>query len=192
MVMVMEIYTREEFRLKQELLERKIVNGAVFIYATDTIYGIGCNARLPEAVKRIRDMKGTPNPFSVIAPSKEWIKDNCYIPKEAEEWLGKLPGPYTLIFKLKNKNVLGEGVTPGNHTLGVRIPDHWCREIAKNKNIPIITTSANRHGGTFMTSLESLDADIKSKVDFIIYEGKLKGKPSTLVRFEDKVKIQER
>lgn len=190
--MVVEIYTREEFKLKQELVERRIANGAVFIYATDTIYGIGCNAELAEAVKRVRDMKKTPNPFSVIAPSKGWIKENCSVPKEAEEWLRKLPGPYTLIFKLKNKNVLGEGVTPGNHTLGVRIPNHWCSGLARNKGVPILTTSANRHGGTFMTSLENLDAGIKSNVDFIIYEGELKGKPSTLVRFEGRVKVQER
>ncbi len=188
----MEVYTKEEFKLKQGYLERAVMNGAVFIYPTDTIYGIGCNACLQEAVARIREIKETPNPFSVIAPSKEWIKENCQVPKEAEEWLKKLPGPYTLIFKVKNKTAIADAVTPGRHTLGVRIPNHWCSEIAKNQNIPIVTTSANIHGGTFMTSLENLDKRVHSRVDFIIYEGELKGKPSTLVRFEDKVKIQER
>ncbi len=188
----MDIYTKEEFKLKQEVLEREILKGAVFIYATDTIYGIGCNAKLSIAVKRVRDIKQSPNPFSVIAPSKEWIKKNCKISKEAERWLEKLPGPYTLIFEIKNKGAVAEEVTPGRHSLGIRIPAHHCTKIAENKDIPIITTSANRHGETFMTSLETLDPRIKSKVDFMIYEGELKGRPSTLVRFEDKVKVQER
>lgn len=188
----MEIYTKEEFKLKQDYLERAIANGAVFIYPTDTIYGIGCNAKIQEAVLRVREIKETPNPFSVIAPSKEWIKQACYIPKEAEEWLKKLPGPYTLIFKVKEKDAIADAVTPGRHTLGVRIPKHWCSEIAQNKGIPIVTTSANIHGGTFMTSIENLDKTVCSKIDFIVYDGELKGRPSTLVRFEDKIKIQER
>ena len=43
-----------------------------------------------------------------------------------------------------------------------------------------------------MTSLNDLDSNIKSNVDYIIYEGKKLGKPSTLVIFDDKVKIKER
>lgn len=188
----MDIYTKEEFELKREVLEREILKGAVFIYATDTIYGIGCNAKLPGAVKRVRDIKQSPNPFSIIAPSKDWIKKNCEVSKEAEKWLEKLPGPYTLVFELKSKDAVAEEVTPGRHSLGVRIPMHSCTKIAENKGIPIITTSANKHGGTFMTSLETLDPKLKSKVDFMIYEGELTGRPSTIVRFEDQVKVQKR
>lgn len=188
---MVEIYTKDEFELKRELLESEIAKGAVFIYATDTIYGVGCNAMLPGAVKRIRNIKKSKNPFSIIAPSKNWIKENCDVPKEANEWLKKLPGAYTLILKLKNKNAIANGIT-SNTNLGIRIPDHHCTKIAKNQNIPIITTSANIHGGNFMTSLESLDSEIKSKVDFIIYEGELKGTPSTLIKFKENIKVEKR
>ena len=100
----MKIITKDE--LKHEKLDyaKEIKKGAVFIYPTDTIYGIGCNARLPEAVIRLRAIKKQRDrPLSVIVPSKEWIRDNCDSPNRVEmrRWIKKLPGSYTIILKLK-------------------------------------------------------------------------------------------
>tara|TARA_Y100000034_G_C6812031_1_gene364973 strand:- start:354 stop:851 length:498 start_codon:yes stop_codon:yes gene_type:complete len=165
----MKIYNKEEFNKNKEELLTKIKEGNIFIYPTDTIYGIGCDARNFEAVKRIRELKNRDEkPFSVIAPSKEWIIDNC-----EEKNLDKLPGPYTLILKLKNKECVASNVS-GLDTLGVRIPDHWFKV-----DIPIVTTSVNKSDKNNMTSLEDLDKDIK--VDFIIYEGEKKGKSSKII-----------
>ena len=165
----MKIYNKEKFNENKEKILTKIKEGNIFIYPTDTIYGIGCDARNFEAVKRIRELKNRDEkPFSVIAPSKEWIIDNC-----EEKNLDKLPGPYTLILKLKNKECVASNVS-GLDTLGVRIPDHWFKV-----DIPIVTTSVNKSDKNNMTSLEDLDKDIK--VDFIIYEGEKKGKSSKII-----------
>ena len=43
-----------------------------------------------------------------------------------------------------------------------------------------------------MTSLDDLDADIKSRVDFIVYEGVKKGQPSKIIDLTDNVKVTER
>jgi L-threonylcarbamoyladenylate synthase len=190
----MEILNKDEYKLRKQEILFKIKNGAVFIYPTDTIYGIGSNALHSKSVDRIREAKERSTmPFSVIAPSKEWIKENCNITKEAEEWLNKLPGPYTLIVKLKNKNAIESNVNVGMETIGIRIPEHWTSNIARELNVPIITTSANVTTKEFMTSLEDLDPSIQSKVDFIIYEGEIKGRPSTLVDLTKKdVEIKKR
>ncbi len=189
----MLILSKEELGQEKDIIKAKLKeNSPIFIYPTDTIYGIGCNALSKEAVEKVRIAKQrTKNPFSVIAPSKDWIMENCIVDDSGKEWLKKLPGPYTLIFKIKKKCV-AENVAPGLKTLGVRIPDHWFSDFVKELKIPIITTSANKSSEDFMTSLENLDMDIKGKIDFIIYEGEKIGRPSKIIDLTNKEKLIQR
>ena len=188
----MRVLNFNEFKLEKAAIIDSIIRGAIFIYPTDTIYGIGCNAMLSSAVKNVRKLKArTTNPFSVIAPSLEWIYENCIVTKEAEEWLGKLPGPYTLILKLK-KDCVSKEVNPSLKTLGVRIPYHWIRKVVAEANVPIVTTSVNKSNEDYMTSLEDLDSEIKGSVDFALYEGKKEGKPSKIVDLTKEARIIER
>ncbi|MDP3699226.1 MAG: L-threonylcarbamoyladenylate synthase [Nanoarchaeota archaeon] len=186
----MEILTKTELQMRFAEMAEQIRNGAVFIYPTDTIYGIGCNALDKKAVDKIRQLKDRPtNPFSIIVPSKGWITENCIVTKEAKEWLNKLPGPYTLILKLKNKIAIAKSVNQGEETIGIRIPAHWISGVVQKLGFPIVTTSTNRSGRSFMTTLEDLDPTIKDGVDFIIYEDEKKGRPSKIVNLvEGKVK----
>ncbi|OIO64711.1 threonylcarbamoyl-AMP synthase [Candidatus Woesearchaeota archaeon CG_4_10_14_0_2_um_filter_57_5] len=180
----------DEFRDRQHLLIEEIRKGAVFIHPTDTIYGIGANAQDKYAVQKVRDIKQRPEqPFSVMAPSIDWIRENCRIPKEAEEWLQKLPGPYTFVFKLKNKKAIAPETNNGVDTIGVRIPDHWFAKVVAEAGVPFVTTSANISGMDFMTSMETLHDDLNKKSDFIVYEGEKDGHPSTIVNFAEKEPI---
>jgi len=189
----MDILTVEQFEIEKERLFIGIREGCLFIHPTDTIYGIGCSALSSDAVQKVREIKNRyENPFSVIAPSKDWIKENCVVTKEAEKWLEKIPGPYTLILKLKNKKCVATNVNVGLDSLGVRMPDHWISMDVNELNVPIITTSANKSGEDFMTSLENLDDSVKSKVEFIVYEGEKHGRPSKIVDLTEKEKIIER
>lgn len=177
----MRILNFEELNLEKQSIIDAIINGTVFIHPTDTIYGIGCNAQNSNSVKKVRKLKArATNPFSVIAPSFDWIKENCILTKEAEEWLEKLPGPYTLIFKLKNSNCVAKEVNSGLNTLGIRIPNHWIRKLVAEAEVPVITTSVNKANEEYMTSLEDLDPTIKGGIDFVLYEGKKEGKPSKI------------
>ena len=188
----MQIFTKTELQLRFSEIAEQINSGAVFIYPTDTIYGIGCNALDTKAVDKIRMLKKRQNnPFSIIAPSKEWITENCIVTKEGKEWINKLPGPYTIILKLKNKNAVAKNVNQGEQTIGIRIPDHWFNEVVRKLSFPIVTTSANLSAKPFMTSLEDLDPAVKRGIDFIIYEGEKKGQPSKIVNLVNG-KIKER
>ena len=189
----MRILNADELKIEKDAIIESIIDGAVFIYPTDTIYGIGCNAQISKSVKKIRQLKArATNPFSVIAPSIEWIKENCVVAKEAEEWLDKLPGPYTLILKSKNQKCVAKDVNPGLGTLGVRIPNHWISKIVAEAEIPVVTTSVNRSGQDYMTSLEDLDPAVKKSIDFVIYEGAKEGRPSKIVNLTGSVEIIER
>ena len=98
----MTTVNKDEYNVNKSRILKQIKEGAVFIHPTDTIYGIGCDATNEAAVDKVRDAKQRKDlPFNIIAPSRDWVRANCEVDQEAEEWLAKLPGPYTIILKLK-------------------------------------------------------------------------------------------
>lgn len=198
----MRILNKDEFEQEEHTMLKELSKN-VFIYPTDSIYGIGCDATNPALVEKVRELKNsTIQPFSVIAPSKEWVYENCIVSAEAKDWVEKLGGAITingeekafsLILKLKNKNAIASNVIPGLDSLSVRIPDHWFSKFVHRLSVPIVTTSANPTGGNFMTSLENLHERIKAGVPYCIYEGEKKGNPSTLIHLDqEEIKVKVR
>lgn len=191
----MDTLTKDEFEAREFHYLREIDLGKLFLYPTDTVYGIGCDATNSEAVLKVCEAKNRPvgKPFSVIAPSLSWIKENCIIPRHAEEWLEKLPGPYTFIFELRTLQCVAPEVLGGGKTLGIRMPAHWFSAKVKKLEKPIVTTSVNPTGEMFMTSLDNLHDSIKGKVSFIVYEGEKIARPSTLVKLNSEdIEVVER
>jgi len=177
-------------------LNEEVLAGKIFVYPTDTIYGLGCNALNESAVQKIREIKNRDKnkPLSVIAPSIEWIKENFIIDINLEKYL---PGPYTLILKKKNLDFLSH--ISDSESLGIRIPNSEFTERIQKIGFPFITTSVNISGEPFVNKISDIKPEILNKVDFIIYVGerlhepdvkkfirvgsrvKLSGKPSTLI-----------
>lgn len=186
----MLVINKEEFLNSKRKFLKKLKE-SVFIYPTDSIYGLGCDATNSELVGKLRKLKKSNlQPFSVIAPSKDWVKDNCVVSKEQKKYFDALGSKinidnklhcFTLILKLKNKDAVAHNVTQGAQTLGVRIPDNWFSDVVSDFGKPIVTTSANPIGENFMTSLDDLNSVLKRGVDFIIYEGEKKSVPSTIL-----------
>lgn len=166
-------------------LIKAIKKGAILLYPTDTVHGIGCNASDKDAVKRLRAIKMQHDrPLSIIAPSKQWIYDNLELNSAAKKAvLEKLPGPYTLILPLKNKRCIAENVTLNKSTLGVRLPDHPFAELIKEAKTPFITTSANLAGQPIPKKKSQLPEEITDKIDYLIWVDNKNKKASTILDF---------
>jgi len=159
-------------------LKKEILNGKIFIYPTDTIYGLGCDATNEKAVNKIKQIKerDKDKPLSIIAPNKEWIKENCIVNTDLDKYL---PGPYTLILKKKISNFLNH--ISSTDSLGIRIPDNeFCKQIQKS-NVPFVTTSVNLSHEPFATEISTISPSILEQVDHIIEQENLSGTPSTLI-----------
>ena len=171
------------FRLNEvdSKLVLKLLSG-LFIYPTDTIYGIGCDAENAKLVEKIREIKkNDKKPFSIIAPSFEYILKNCEVD---EKFLRKyLPGKYTLILKKKNKNFLPH--VSDTEFIGIRIPDNSFIKLLQKTGKPIITTSVNFSGKKPADKIENVDKEILDKINFVIDVGKLSGNPSTIVKGDE-------
>ena len=165
---------------------KKISKNDIIVYPTDTIYGIGCYALNFELVNKLRKLKHKDNkPFSVIV-DKAWIKKNCIINDLVKDYINKLPGKYTFILELNNKDAIASNVNNNSYFIGVRIPDH---SIIKYLPIPFITTSVNISGTPYISNIANLPEEIKDNVDLIVDVGYLDNKPSTVIDLTSKKAI---
>ncbi len=159
-------------------------DGGVLIYPTDTLYGLGANARNREGVKRLREIKGRSRGlvFSVMFSDIEELVRYVHIDATYNPALKMLPGPYTFVFPSKKK--LPDGVIGPGIGLGVRIPDHdLARRIAREFGGPIITTSVNRTGDPPLTEPSEIREVFGKEVDLFIDSGKIPGVASTIISF---------
>ncbi|MEK6833606.1 MAG: L-threonylcarbamoyladenylate synthase [Nanoarchaeota archaeon] len=166
-------------------LVRQILEGKIFIYPTDTIYGIGCNAEDKDAVEKIKQIKerDKDKPLSVIAPDFNWIRKNCIIDVDLDKYL---PGPYTIILKKKEISFLSH--ISNTEFIGVRIPACDFLQKVKEAGVPFVTTSVNLSGEPFAKNIKEIPKEILNKVDVIIDEGELNGNPSTIIKEGKEIK----
>lgn len=163
--------------MKTNDLKKAILSGKIFIYPTDTIYGIGCNALSKKAVEKLKEIKKRDNkPLSIIAPSFKWIKENCIISINLKKYL---PGPYTIILKKKTKKFLPH--VSNTDSLGIRIPEHPLIKKIQKAGVPFITTSVNLAGQSAARKISEIPKQILTKVDIVLGGGKLNGRPSALI-----------
>ena len=165
--------------MKHKKIIEKIKNGKIFVYPTDTVYGLGCDANNIKAVEKLKKIKGRDGkkPLSIIAPSKSWILENLITTKERLDKY--LPGNYTLILRKKDSKFLTHA--SNTDTLGVRIPKHEFTEIIKKAGAPFITTSANLTGEKPASEFSEITERVIKKADILINGGKLSGIPSTII-----------
>lgn len=168
---------------KKKLIQ-EIKDGKLFIYPTDTIYGIGCNALNAASVKKIRQLKKRDGKksLSVIAPSKKWIREHFRI--APLHYLKKIPGPYTLLLPKKKKGFLKNASS--NDLVGIRIPKHAFTKLVQEAGIPFVTTSVNVSGQPHAKKITDVPSSILRNVNRIVDVGPLTGKPSTLIDLSNK------
>jgi len=177
----MQIVTKEEVELKPHIFIKEMLDGKLFIHPTDTIFGIGAIATQDEPVRRIRTLKKSNNPFSIMVPNLEWIYMNCEVNENIENWLKKLPGPFTFILKLKNKEAVSPVVTAGRDTVGVRLPNHWISRIINQLNRPFVSTAATRSEGSLIEGPEDLEPAHLGNIHYFIHHDIMLKKHSIVV-----------
>lgn len=126
--------------------------GGVVAHATETCYGLACDLRNPEAVKKLFAIKKRPAnmPVSALFPSVEDAKKYVVWNDRAEEWAEKaLPGPLTLILPMRADApfALHPTADDSSKTIGVRVSPHSVAlTLIEQFGSPLSTTSANIHG----------------------------------------------
>lgn len=139
---------------------------------TETVYGLGANARSDEAVKNIYVAKGRPsdNPLIIHIHDKAQLEDFTQnISPETEVLMDVFwPGPISFIVPYQT-GYLTDRVTGGLNSVAVRMPSHSIgREVLKLVDLPIAAPSANLSGRPSPTKFEHVKHDLDQRIFGII------------------------
>lgn len=160
-------------------------DGGLVAFPTETVYGLGADARNAQAIEKVFTTKGRPSHHPLIvhvaAPdvfdqaAVDWVAVVAPWARDISEDAIKLmnafwPGPLTLIFK-KDKSVLGE-ITGGQDTVAIRAPAHpMAQELIRKLKSGIVGPSANRFGKVSPTSAADVRSEFEGELDLMILDG---------------------
>lgn len=166
-----------------------IREGKLVLFPTETVYGIGANGLMEDAVKNIFIAKGrkTDNPLILHVSSIAMVESITKDITDLEYKLMKrfFPGPLTIILK-KNDKV--PGIVTGNlDTVGIRMPSNViAHDLIELSNTPIAAPSANISSRPSGTNIQDIFAELNDRVDYIIDGGQTDiGVESTVIRVID-------
>ena len=178
---------------------RALREGALVVFPTETVYGVGANAADPQAVARLREAKGRADqqPFTVHLAGRQDARRYVNSPTPLVRRLIRKawPGPLTLVCEVcepERSEVAGEcpaeqlGEIFRDGTVGLRCPDHAAAAALLGKAaVPVVASSANRSGGRPPFELGQALRDLEDSVAYAIDAG-----PTRLSRASTVVEVR--
>ena len=160
-------------------------NDGIIAYPTDTLYGLGCNAKSLKAIKKINKIKRRKSPISIIINSEKSILKWINVDTKYNRFIfDKLSTSNTVIVPIK-KGFVSDHILGSDQTLGIRIPHHeFCFQITEKYPNPITTTSVNMTGERPLTSPNLIRKRFGKEIDLIIEDGIIDNKSSKIYLFK--------
>ena len=149
--------------------------GGTVAFPTETVYGLGADARRTESVEQIFAAKGRPsdNPLIVHIANEQQLDELVEeVPPVARKLMAAFwPGPLTLVLPVR-PGAVSPKVTAGLSTVAVRMPDHAIAlRLIGQSGCPVAAPSANRSGRPSPTLAEHVSEDLQGAIDGIVDGG---------------------
>lgn len=149
-------------------------SGQLVAFPTETVYGLGADARNPDAVAAIFRAKGRPVDHPVIVhlggaeAVDAWARR---VPHDARALAAAFwPGPLTLILPARDE--VSRRVTGGQDTVGLRVPSHpVALELLRAAGDGVAAPSANRFGRISPTRALDVAEELGDRVALILDGG---------------------
>jgi L-threonylcarbamoyladenylate synthase len=169
-----------------EAAARCLRQGGLIAFPTETVYGLGADARNGKAVARLYAAKGRPafNPLIAHIANAEHARLLGRFDATAEKLAARFwPGPLTLVLpKLANCPIVDLALA-GLDSVAVRVPAHsLAHALLAAFDGPVVAPSANRSGHVSPTSAAHVLADLRGRIDMVLDGGPCSvGVESTIV-----------
>ncbi|KAF6575963.1 threonylcarbamoyl-AMP synthase [Paenibacillus polymyxa] len=164
--------------------------GETVAFPTETVYGLGADARSTKAVEAVFAAKGRPsdNPLIVHISDADQLEGMVAKINDTARTLMNMfwPGPLTLVLPVVPQ-ALSSRVTAGLDTVGVRMPDHpIALRLIAEAGCPLAAPSANRSGRPSPTLAQHVREDLEGRIGGILDGGPTGvGLESTVVQAAD-------
>ena len=166
---------------------KSLKSGGVLLYPSDTIWGLGCDARMDASIEKLFDIKQRPENKGLILLISKIEQLNEYVeqvPDIAWDLVDFAEDPLTVIYP-QGKNVSKHVLGPDG-TIAIRlVKDEFCKGLVYRYQRAIVSTSANISGEPSPENFEMISPIIKEGVDYILqnpYPPKGKAKASKIVK----------
>ncbi|AVO39783.1 threonylcarbamoyl-AMP synthase [Pukyongiella litopenaei] len=164
--------------------------GDIVAFPTETVYGLGADARNGQAVARVFEAKGRPafNPLIVHVADTGAARRHVVWSDLADRLAAAFwPGPLTLVLPLRENHGISPLVTAGLDTLAVRVPAHpAARALLAGFDGPVAAPSANPSGRISPTDAGHVLAGLDGRVAAVLDDGPCPvGLESTIVGLAD-------
>lgn len=149
--------------------------GGQVAFPTETVYGLGADARSGTAVAGIYAAKGRPgfNPLIVHVASSAQAQDYAIWTDTAERLAQAFwPGPLTLVLPLRTPSGLASLATAGLPSVALRVPDHaLARSLLDAFGGPLAAPSANPSGQISPTRAAHVAQGLGGRISAILDGG---------------------
>jgi L-threonylcarbamoyladenylate synthase len=162
-------------------------SGGVILYPSDTIWGLGCDARMDAAIEKVFQIKNRPIDKGLILLISKIEQLNEYVeqvPDIAWDLVDFAEDPLTVIYPT-GKNVSKHVLAPDGSIAIRLLKDEFCKGLVYRYQRAIVSTSANLSGEESPTNFTSINERIKNQVDCILQNPKGQNKlikPSKIVK----------
>jgi tRNA threonylcarbamoyl adenosine modification protein (Sua5/YciO/YrdC/YwlC family) len=160
-----------------------VENGGLIIYATDTVYGLGCNLFDKRAVAKIYQIKGKKKKatLGIICPDLKDIAKYAHVSTPAYKIMRSLlPGPFTFI--LEATRFVPKILVEKRKTIGIRVPDNnICHMLLEECGHPLISTSLNLPDIPYLNNPDEIEDTFYHQVDLFLDSGFGGLEPSTVI-----------
>ncbi len=153
---------------------RILQQGGLVAFPSETVYGLGGDARSDRAVARIYEAKGRPqfNPLIVHLPDADAVARYAVLPEGFEKVATFWPGPLTLVLPLRADAGLSPLVTAGLDSVAVRVPAHpVLRQLLRDFGGPLAGPSANPSGRISPTRADHVLDGLSGRIEAVLDGG---------------------
>ena len=183
--------------MKEEIQQALSVlrKGGLILYPTDTVWGIGCDASNPKAVKKVYELKNRADSKALITlVASEIMLERTVIdmPEIAWDLIDAAEKPLTIIYQ-EVKGIAHNAIAEDG-SCAIRLPkNNFCQQLVQRLRKPLISTSANTSGTPTPQSFQDIERSILSGVDYVVnlrQQEECKNTPSSIILLKNNGEIK--